>query len=286
MTIAVWEKYSMGFVKKYLVKHSFFHGKSLHGTTAKSGAGYILLGIIIFYLMWVSIAYLALKRPGYEQFSGFMPLPALKSFYLLLYDNVFWTSVFASMRRIIISILLSFMIGFPFGILTGYFYRFRLSTYLPVQFVRMISPLSWMPIALLLFRDFESAIYFIISMAAVWPIIMNTALGAARVNMEWIKMARNQGASNLQLIFHVIIPSSAPYVLTSLRLALGVSWIVLVPAEFLGISSGLGYIINDARDTMEYDRLMAVIIAIGMIGFILDGSIQCIQKTLKWSWSN
>jgi len=75
------------------------------------------------------------------------------------------------------------------------------------------------------------------------------------------------------------------YMLTSLRLALGVAWIVLVPAEFLGVSSGLGYLINDARDTMQYDRLMAMIIAIGIIGFILDRIIQKIQHSVSWSWN-
>ena len=66
--------------------------------------------------------------------------------------------------------------------------------------------------------------------------------------------------------------------------ALGVAWIVLVPVEFLGISSGLGYIINDARDTMEYDRLMAIVLAIGLIGFLLDGTIQLLQKLFRWNW--
>jgi len=76
----------------------------------------------------------------------------------------------------------------------------------------------------------------------------------------------------------VIIPGIIKSTVTSLRLSLGVAWIVLVPAEFLGVSSGLGYLINDARDIMEYDRLMAIIISIGMLGFILDGSIQLLQN--------
>jgi NitT/TauT family transport system permease protein len=121
-------------------------------------------------------------------------------------------------------------------------------------------------------------------MSTLWPIVLNTAYSVSRVNPQWINMARNQGAKNYQLLLRIIIPSSLPYILTSLRLALGVAWIVLVPAEFLGVSSGLGYIINDARDTMEYDRLMAIIIAIGIVGFILDGALQLIQKSLSWSW--
>jgi NitT/TauT family transport system permease protein len=126
--------------------------------------------------------------------------------------------------------------------------------------------------------------HFLIAMATVWPIVLNTVVGVSRVNQQWINMARDQGGKDHHLIFHIIVPASVPYVFTSLRLAIGVAWIVLVPAEFLGVSSGLGYLINDARDTMEYDRLMAVVIAIGILGFILDGAIQLALRRLKWNW--
>ena len=98
-------------------------------------------------------------------------------------------------------------------------------------------------------------------------------------------MALNQGANNFQLIKTIVIPASLPYMLTSFRLSLGIAWIVLVPAEFLGVSSGLGYLINDARDTMEYDKLMAIVIAIGILGFFLDRIIQKLQQTFNWSWN-
>ena len=178
---------------------------------------------------------------------------------------------------------LAFVLGMPSGLLIGYFRGVRIASYTPVQFIRMISPLSWMPIALLIFRTFESAIYFLITMATVWPIMLNTSLGVARVNPQWIQMARVQGARAHQIILRIILPASTPYILTSLRLALGVAWIVLVPVEFLGVSSGLGYLINDARDTMEYDRLMAIVVAIGVIGFLLDGSIQLLRRLSRWT---
>ena len=123
-------------------------------------------------------------------------------------------------------------------------------------------------------------------MATICPIILNTAIGVMDINPQWIKMALNQGANNVQLIQTIVIPYSIPHMMTSIRLALGIAWIVLVPAEFLGVSSGLGYLINDARDTMEYDKLMAVIIAIGMLGFILDRVFQKLQHRISWSWSD
>ncbi len=245
--------------------------------------GYSLLGIGLFILLWVAVGYALFARPGYEQFSGFLPVPTLEAFWGLLFESRFWMSVWASIRRVMIGITIAFIIGLPFGLLIGFYQKLQLLTYTPVQFLRMISPLSWMPVALLVFHSFESAIYFLITMATVWPIILNTAHGVSQVNPHWVNMARNQGAQDYQLLTRIVVPASIPYILTSLRLALGVAWIVLVPAEFLGISSGLGYIINDARDTMEYDRLGAIIIAIGFVGFVLDGSIELIQRMFSWN---
>ncbi len=247
--------------------------------------GYALLGTFIFTVMWLLIGYLAFARPGYEQFAGFWPMPAIKALYHLFFDYQFWSSVYASMRRVIVGITLAFIIGLPSGLFIGFYFTLRVITYTPIQFLRMISPVSWMPIALLLLRTFESAIYFLITMATVWPIVLNTAHGVTQVNPQWINMARNQGAKDHHLLLKIIIPASVPYIITSFRLAMGVAWIVLVPAEFLGISSGLGYLINDARDTMEYDRLMAVVMAIGIVGFMIDGIIELLEKLFERTWS-
>jgi len=244
--------------------------------------GYGFLGIFFLILTWSVLGYLTFTQEGYRQFDGFMPIPTLNALFSLIMDVSFWQSVFASLRRIIIGICISATLGLPTGILLGFYEKLRMISYPPIQFLRMISPISWMPIALLLFQSFESAIVFLLIMATIWPIIINTTMGVSRVDTRWITMAINQGATNSQLIWKIIIPSTIPYMLTSLRMALGVAWIVLVPAEFLGISSGLGYLINDARDTMAYDRLMAIVIAIGIIGSILDTLIEQIQKPFQW----
>ncbi len=249
------------------------------------GWKYELIGLVIFTLAWITITHFLFTRPEFIQYKGFLPGPTLKALMAAAQESKFWISVFASLKRILVGIGIAAVIGIPMGILVGFYPRFRGLSYSPIQFVRMISPLSWMPIAILLFASFESAIYFLIVMATICPIILNTTIGVLNINPQWIKMALNQGANNFQLIKTIIIPFSLPYMLTSLRLALGVAWIVLVPAEFLGVSSGLGYLINDARDTMEYDKLMAIIIAIGVLGFSLDRIIQRLQHTFNWSWN-
>ena len=249
------------------------------------GWKYEIVGLVLFAAFWAALTGFLFTRPGLAQFSGFLPGPTLAALAEASQTPRFWMSVFTSLRRIVVGIFIASALGLPLGILIGFYPRLRGLSYSAVQFIRMISPLSWMPIALLLFTSFESAVYFLIVMATICPIILNTAVGVMDINPQWIKMALNQGANNLQLLKTIIIPYSVPHMITSLRLAPGVAWIVLVPAEFLGVSSGLGYLINDARDTMEYDKLMAMIIAIGILGFILDRTFQKLQQRFGRAWS-
>lgn len=240
------------------------------------------IGSALFVLAWEFLGKLAFSRAGYEHFDGLMPIPAFKAFAVLITDPDFWASVYASLRRVILGIVIAFLIGLPGGLLIGFYAKLRLISAVPIQFLRMISPLAWMPVALLVFARFESAIYFLITMATVWPILLNTSAGVVRVNPQWIAMALNQGASSVQLMTRILLPASLPHIFTSLRLAIGIAWIVLIPAEYLGVSSGLGYIINDARDTLEYDRLMAAVIAIGILGFLLDSAVQYLATSFRW----
>ncbi|MCA1792413.1 MAG: ABC transporter permease [Desulfotignum sp.] len=260
-------------------------GFSVIFTPQKFGFRYELIGLALFAAAWALVSYFVFTRPQFSQFQGFLPGPTFKALMSAFTEERFWLSVFTSLRRIVVGISLAAFFGFPIGIVVGFYPGIRGLSYSAIQFVRMISPLSWMPIALLLFASFESAVYFLIVMATICPIILNTAIGVRNIHPQWIKMAMNQGADNFQLIKTIVMPSSVPHLFTSLRLALGVAWIVLVPAEFLGVSSGLGYLINDARDTMEYDKLMAMIIAIGILGFALDRLFQELQQTLRWSWN-
>lgn len=254
-------------------------------TQAWSDWKYELAGLLLFAFAWAAVTQFIFTRPELYHFKGFLPGPTLAALVDAFQNSKFWMSVFASLRRIVAGIAISAFIGLPLGVLIGFFTRLRKLTYSPIQFVRMISPLSWMPIALLLFTSFESAVHFLIVMATICPIIQNTAIGVMDINPQWLKMALNQGANNVQLIQTIVLPYSIPHMITSIRLALGIAWIVLVPAEFLGVSSGLGYLINDARDSMEYDKLMAIIIAIGILGFILDRIFQKLQYRFSWSWA-
>ena len=177
---------------------------------------------------------------------------------------------------------LAVVIGVPIGILVGRSKRFRDLSNSPFQFLRMISPLSWMPIAVLVFSSWDGSIVFLVCFSSVWPVIFNTAAGLAKVDPAWFKVARNLGASAVQMLTQIILPAISFDIFTGIRLALGVAWVVLVPAELLGVTSGLGYAIKDARETLAYDHLTAMVLTIGVIGYVLDTLLVTLIRHFSW----
>ena len=124
----------------------------------------------------------------------------------------------------------------------------------------------------------DAPIYFLLAVSAVWPIVLNTAEGVRRVDRRWIEMARSLGATEAETVRFVVVPAIVAHVVTGLRLGLGVAWIVLVPAEMLGVRAGLGYAILDARDRLAYPELMAIVLLIGCLGWAMDALTRRIQS--------
>ncbi|MEQ1716415.1 MAG: ABC transporter permease, partial [Hyphomicrobium sp.] len=229
-----------------------------------------VVGVSALLIIWWIGGWIVASNPATANFAGFAPGPTLSRFIKIVMSGEIIKMTLPSLYRIGIGLGWAIAIGLPLGIMIGSSKLMRATTNIPFQFLRMISPLAWMPIAVLAFTTWDAAIIFLVAIAAVWPVTFATANGLRKVDPSWFKVARNLGAKPWHLLFVVILPAIAQDVLTGIRLALGVAWIVIVPAEYLGVTSGLGYSINDARDTIEYDLLAAVVVVIGLIGFALD----------------
>ena len=240
-------------------------------------------GVLIFLGLWQLGGQWVANNPDTQNFADFAPEPTIKALSELVTSGSLVENSLPSLKRIFMGIMIALAIGIPLGVAIGRFTLLNDSTHLPFQFLRMISPLAWMPIAVLIYPTWDSAIIFLITMAAVWPLILSSAAGVKRIDPSWFTVARNLGASEFQIITKVILPAVLYDIVNGLRLAIGIAWVVIVPAEFLGVSSGLGYAINDARDTLEYDTLAAYVVAIGFIGYILDSSCGYLAKKINWS---
>lgn len=246
--------------------------------------GYPVIGIISLLCAWWLGGWLIESNPDTASFSGFAPQPAFARLLELVESGAVWSAITPSMSRIGLGLLWAVVLGVPIGVAIGLYSSLREVTHVPFQFLRMISPLAWMPIAVLAFSSWDGAIVFLITVAAIWPILFSTAQGVRRIDPLWFKVARNLGAGGFQMLRRIILPAIGQDIFAGIRLAVGVAWIVLVPAEYLGVTSGLGYAINDARDTLEYDTLAAMVVTIGLIGFLLDA--VCVNLIKRFSWHN
>jgi len=190
------------------------------------------------------------------------------SLWELLGRGELYLHIVVSLKRIFVGLFLALLVGVPLGLLVGSSRNLEAATTPAFQFLRMISPLSWMPIVVMLMGVGDQPIYFLLAFAAVWPIMLNTAAGVRQLDPRWETLRR------------VIIPGVVGHVLTGVRLAIGILWIVLVPCEMLGVSAGLGYYILDTRDRLAYSELMAMVLLIGLLGFALDALARGLHQ--RW----
>ncbi len=240
------------------------------------------LGLLILAAFWWLGGYMIAMNPKTQSFAGFGLVQTLQSFPELWQLGKLQKAIVASGYRLGGGMLIAIAIGVPIGIIMGRSKRFRDLSNSAFQFLRMISPLSWMPIAVFVFKAWDDSIIFLIAVASVWPVMFSTAAGLAKVDPAWFKVARNLGASSIQMLTRIILPAISFDIFTGIRLALGVAWVVLVPAELLGVTSGLGYAIKDARETLAYDQLTAMVLTIGVIGYALDTICALLIKRFSW----
>ena len=176
-------------------------------------------------------------------------------------------------KRVLLGLFLALLVGVPLGLLVGASRNLEAATTPAFQFLRMISPLSWMPIAVMLMGVGDQPIYFLLAFAALWPILLNTAAGVRQLDPRWLQRAAASPPRPWETLRRVILPGILGHVLTGVRLAIGILWIVLVPCEMLGVSAGLGYIL-DTRDRLAYSELMAMVLLIGLLGYLLDAAAR------------
>ncbi|MBO67891.1 MAG: nitrate ABC transporter permease [Acidiferrobacteraceae bacterium] len=243
---------------------------------------YAAIGLGVLYFFWWLGGWLLYNDPATRSFATFGPMSAFDEVPYLIEDGTISRAINASSYRLGMGLLVAILTGVPVGILMGRSRVFKQLSNTPFQFLRMVSPLSWEPIAVIAFPTWDSAIIFLIAMAAVWPVAFATAAGLAKLDPAWFKVSRNLGAKPWHMLTQIILPAIAFDVLTGVRLAVGVAWIVIVPAEFLGVTSGLGYSIQDARENLMYEHLAVLILVIGAIGFVLDGICTALIKRYSW----
>lgn len=215
------------------------------------------------------------------------PLQVVTGTLELAEDGTLWEHIGASLFRVGTGFLIAVLVAIPMGLWMGRVdaaYR----TLNPVfQIMRPISPIAWIPLAILWFGVGDVSPVFLIFIAAVFPMIVQTASGVHTIERRYLHAAENFGVSRATLFRQVIVPAVLPEIVVGMRIGLGVAWLVVVAAEMIALHSGLGYLIIDSRNAgNRYDLVIAGMIIIGLIGLMLDGLMRLLEglKSVRWRY--
>ena len=203
-------------------------------------------------------------------------------------DGTLWEHIAASLFRVGTGFLLAAAFAIPLGLWMGWV-KGAFVTLNPVfQILRPISPIAWIPIAILWFGVGNASPIFLIFISSTFPMIVQTTAGVHTIERKYLRAAENFGVSRYTLFRRVVIPAVMPQIIVGMRIGLGVAWLVVVAAEMIALRSGLGYLIIDSRNAgNRYDLVIAGMIVIGLIGLSLDGLMRLLERhrSVRWRYA-
>jgi NitT/TauT family transport system permease protein len=217
------------------------------------------------------------------------PLQVQKGILELAGKNLLWQDIGSSLRRVAVGFGAATIVGVPLGLALGWYPTVNHTVNPVMQILRPISPIAWIPVAIIFFGVGDHAATFLIFMGAFFPIVVACVNGVSNVPSVYRQAGRNFGLAPTQLLARVIFPAALPQIIVGLRLALGIAWLVVVAAEMVAVDSGLGYLVIDSRNSgKRYDLVVAAMVMIGIIGLLLDIGFRRMEKvkSIRWGFRN
>ncbi|WP_342361183.1 nitrate ABC transporter permease [Terrarubrum flagellatum] len=186
--------------------------------------------------------------------------------------------VLTSLQRVAIGFGLAAVVGVLIGAVIGQSIWAMRGLDPVFQVLRTVPPLAWLPISLAAFRDAHPSAIFVIFITAIWPVIINTAVGIRNIPQDYRNVAQVLRLNHVEFFFKIMIPSAAPYIFTGLRIGVGLSWLAIVAAEMLTGGVGIGFFIWDAWNSSRLPDIVVALIYIGVVGFVLDRLVAAIGR--------
>ena len=243
-----------------------------------------LMGLALFVLIWAAIAQTSPQLPG----PGKVWHSAVDLFAKPFYRNgpndqgIGW-NILASLQRVGIGFGLAALIGIPMGFVLGRF-RFLNAMVSPVvSLLRPVSPLAWLPIGLLVFKAANPAAIWVIFISSIWPMIINTAVGVQRVPQDYLNVARVLNLSEWRIVTRILFPAVLPYMLTGVRLSIGVAWLVIVAAEMLTGGVGIGFWVWDEWNNLNVEHIIIAIFVVGIVGLLLEHALLLLARRFNYA---
>ena len=216
------------------------------------------------------------------------PVQVISALWELLRAGLLLKYVVASLFRVTWGFLLAAAVAIPLGLGAGWFRRGELAVNPLAQVFRPISPLAWIPLAILWFGVGDLSSIFLIFMGCFFPLLLTAMTAVRSVPSIYIDAGRNFGLGTYQLLLKVLYPAVIPQLLVGMRITLGVAWLVVVAAEMIAVNSGLGFLIVDARNAgNRYDLVVAGMVVIGVIGLLLDVAMRSLEqlRSVRWGYA-
>jgi NitT/TauT family transport system permease protein len=251
---------------------------------SKSASLSIRLRPILFILALLALWQIAISRHPDQLLPG--PLAVVKAIGELLQHGLLVKYVVASLFRVTWGFALAAILAIPLGLTIGWYRRGEMAFNPLVQIFRPISPLAWIPLAILWFGVGDLAAIFLIFVGCFFPLLLTAMSAVHNIPSVYIDVGRNFGLSTPQFIYRVLYPAVVPQLIIGSRITMGIAWLVVVAAEMIAVNSGLGFLIVDARNAgNRYDLVIAGMVIIGMIGLLLDFGMRALEQVESFRWS-
>lgn len=239
-----------------------------------------LISLSIILILWELIT----RFSGWSHHVFPSPITVATSMLELIMNGSLLKNTVASLFRVSIGFSLAVVLGIPLGIILGRLEIAKLLFNPVIQFLRPISPLAWIPLAMLWFGIGDPPAIFLIFLASFFPLVVATSVAVETIKPTYFQVAANFNFSRVEVLTKIIIPAITPEVITALRMTIAIAWLVVVAAEMIAVQSGLGYLILDARNALRMDYVMVSMIVIGIIGLLLDSMMRSLGHIESTAW--
>jgi nitrate/nitrite transport system permease protein len=243
-----------------------------------------LAGLALFIALWALIA----KQGGRIPDPATVAQAAAKIFADPFYskgpnDQGIGWNVLSSLKRVGIGFGMAALVGIPLGFIVGRF-RFASGMAAPIiALLKPVSPLAWLPIGLLVFKAANPAAIYVIFVCSLWPMIVNTAVGVRQIPQDYLNVARVLNLSEWKVFTKILFPAVLPYMITGVRLSIGVAWLVIVAAEMLTGGVGIGFWVWDEWNNLKVEHIIIAIFTIGIIGLALEQALVLLARRFSYA---
>lgn len=242
-----------------------------------------VLGVVLFVLLWALVSKGSDGLPGpYETWISAVELFSDPFYVNGPNDQGIGWNILNSLQRVGMGFGMAALIGIPLGFMIGRFTFFNGMTAPIISLLRPVSPLAWLPIGLLVFKEAQPAAVWVIFISSIWPIIINTAVGVTKVPQDYLNVARVLNLSEWKIFTKILFPAVLPYTLTGVRLGLGVAWLVIVAAEMLTGGVGIGFWVWDEWNNLNVAHIIIAIFVVGIVGLLLEQILLLLARRFNY----